>query len=149
MNIKYNRVSHHKRNNNIKKYEDVKISFINGKNKIFYVNLNDHRGWFSYSQICNFDECFQNTKQLSKRVNNLNEKMGKFFTMNEVITRKSKGKDDITSVSSKDFDKTIKLREKILKENNEFKDFIRLMPIGSLHKNALIMQSRRPRENTF
>ena len=137
-------IIYQKRNNGINHYEEV-YPFYNDRNKLsIIVNLNEHKGSFTYIQILDFKECCLTYNQLNKRMNNLINKVGSFFTLNDVIITLGKGKNDNVAIDKKDKLKRQEKEDKLVKENQDFNYFMtKIMKVGSLHKKALIIQGKK------
>lgn len=135
------------RNERVKLYEEIekdfegkfkkRIIYLNYKNK----NWDDRKGWYSYYDIMEFEECSLNFAQLSKRINYVDQKVGRIFTIEEAIKKPRKSDRRVIKDYSGAEYRAI-LKKRMLEDIDNFKDFMRLMPVGSMVDEALIMQSR-------
>ncbi len=139
-----------RKDDRVHNYEKIKVIERNTKPKLLIeVNLNDHKGNFTIKEIVHFEECkVDDCGTMRKRVNNIRNGCGKFLTLNKAILSPKAGSDDLAKMTldKEGVERRRILRKRMIEENNEFKNFMKLMPIGSLVEEALIIQSRRPRE---
>lgn len=131
----------------ISKYEIIETRIVDKKTYQMYLDFDNYKGWFSYQDILDFKECNMSYSQLHKRINNIHEKMGLFYTAKDAIISPCnsnnghpKGYDKL--LHPKSFEYREELKKKMLEENDLFKDCMRLMPVGSLHKNSKIIQGK-------
>jgi len=122
-------------------YENVNTRVMEDKKYEMYLDFDNYIGWYSYKDILDMKECNMSYSQLNKRVNNLLEKMGAFMTMKDVITIKPLPKSELKIKNMESFHKRAELKKKMMEEIDEFKDFMRLMPVGSLSNSYRRMQS--------
>lgn len=110
-------------------YEEI-IRFLipskKGKQYTYLIDNDYYFGFFTINEMIDFKECNLGRKQLSKRINNLIDKEGQYFTLWNAISTETNTKPESTN---KIETKRSKIQEK------EFYEFLNLMnsiPVGSL-----------------
>ena len=139
--VKDERSNGYRRNYEIKKYENVQRKIKNGM-PVYKLNYGKYNGWFSAREMLDFKECECKYKTLTKRIMKLRNEEGQYLTLWEAI---SAGKLEVVNLKILDRDRKRILREKMLYdyENSVWDKLSELMPIGSLYKEAKIIQSKR------
>ena len=129
--------------NNDQKYENILIKTReNHKKSIYFVKMKND--YFSISEIVVFKECVVTSQQLIKRIKQIRSGIGKTYTMWDAITKTLANR--WTSIDPIPPNKQRKSQlKKISKEEENtilYNMTMKLMKVGSLRNNGLIMQGK-------